>query len=200
MRSFPKPAILALGAAIGLIQAVGAEPPTKNSKKPGSKTEKVSKTDKTKDKAKDPNNDDLNLPIPKGEAQRSVKFPLYNAEGKLKMRFEIGVATKIDEENVKMQKLRIETFKEDETHELDMDLPDAVMNQRTKDITSNTAVFIKRDDFEITGNNMKFNTESRQGTLGGGVKMIIYDMQKTGGTGKADVKFEPNKKKEEPKK
>lgn len=187
--------ILAVGAAIGLVQATAGAAEGKPDNKQPPKKEKKPKASK----AKPEEQDELNIPVPKGEAQKSVKFPIYGADGTLDMRFEIGVATRVDEENVKMQKLRIETFKPDEkdpakrTRDMDMDLPDAVLNQKSKDITSNTAVTIKRDSFEITGNTMKFNLQTRQGTLGGGVRMVIYDMDKIGTEGKPAVEFQkPN--------
>jgi hypothetical protein len=77
-----------------------------------------------------------------------------------------------------------------------MDLPDAVYNKKTKVISSETRVVIKRSDFEITGNNMAFNIETREGMLGGGVKMIITDLGETSGASKPAIEFQaqPEKK------
>lgn len=185
-----KSAILAVIAALGVTQAVAQKsdaPPAEPKKE---KSAKVSKT--SKEKAPAAGEDSLDLPIPKGQPQKGVKVPIYGANGKLKMNFEIGIGTYIDEENVKLQKLRVETFKEDGSADLDMDLPDAVYNKKTKVISSQTRVFIKRTDFEITGNTMAFNVETREGTLGGGVKMIITNMQETaGGQEKPAIEFHP---------
>lgn len=179
--------MLALAAALGATQAVaqkGGDPKKVDAKKPD-KGAKVAKADPHAE-------DTLELPIPKGQPQKGVKVPLYNANGKLKMNFEIGIGTYIDEEHVKLEKLRVETFREDGSQELDMDLPDAVYNKKTKIISSETKVVIKRSDFEITGNTMAFNIETREGTLGGGVKMIITDMGQTSGTEKKpEVQFQP---------
>ena len=161
MRLSRKSALLALAAALGATQAVAQKPSAK------------------KDKAEENKEETLDLPIPKGQPQKGVKVPLYGANGKLKMNFEIGIGTYIDEENIKLEKLRVETYREDGSRELDMDLPDAVYNKRTKTISSQTKVLIKREDFEVTGNTMAFNIETREGTLGGGVKMLIYNFGET---------------------
>jgi len=175
--------MLALAAALGATQAVAQKGDARKEK--GSKAPKVVKAD--------PNTEDtLDLPIPKGQPQKGVKVPLYNADGKLKMNFEIGIGTYIDEENVKLERLRVETFRDDGSPDLDMDLPDAIYNRKTKVISSQTRVVIKRTDFEVTGNTMAFNIETREGTLGGGVRMLISNLGQTGGPNeKPAVEFHP---------
>lgn len=209
MRSSPKPAILALGAAIGLQAVVGAaesKDPKKPVTKPGSKpstAEKGAKAKEPKEARTVPKGGELNIPVPKGEPQKSVKFPLYGADGFLEMRFDVGVATKIAEDQVKMSKMRVELYKPDANgkpvYDMDIELPDALLNPQTKDLTTNTSVHIKCADYEVTGNTMKFNLDTKQGTLGGGVKMIITDIKSLGQSDeKTKVEFKPNQT--EPKK
>jgi len=138
----------------------------------------------------------LDLPIPKGQPQKGLKIPLYGADGKLQMNFQMAVAIWIDDDNIRMSGLRIETFKADGTRELDLELPDANLNTRTKDLTSNVRVSIKRDDFEVTGNTMIFNTDTRQGSLGGGVRMLIYNNEPPAAgprPGKTEIELQPTK-------
>jgi hypothetical protein len=204
MRLFPKSAILALSAAVGLQLALGAPEPKKepakpaDAKKPGEK----SKTPKAKAEPDAPKSSGMNVPVPVGDPQKVVKFPFYNDKGFLDMRFEAGVATKVDDVFVKLQKLRVETFKPDDKGkpqpDLDMDLPDALLNQKTRDLTSNTAVTIKCKDWQITGNSMVYNLETRQGTLGGGVKMIINDLSAVNSGPKERPSVEFQKPKEAP--
>lgn len=177
MPSSRKSALLALAAALGVTHAVAQKPEVKGKESKESKKPAGEKTGKLDPNAEEP----LQLPIPKGQPQKGVKVPLYGANGKLKMNFEIGIGTYVDEEHVKLQKLRVETYRDDGSRELDMDLPDAVYNKKTKTISSDTKVVIKRDDFEVTGNTMAFNIETREGILGGGVKMVIYDLPDTAG-------------------
>lgn len=224
MRSSPKPAILAIGAAIGLVQALGAPadpkaaaapvtPPAPDAKKGAKPAPKSSKGKKpTPSPNQDPDDDShqddkITLPLPKGEPQHTVKFPLYGSDGALNYRFEMGIATLMDDDMVKMTKLRILSFKPDDADpkkrvpDMDMDLPDAYLNQRTKDLTSEAPITIKSENYEVTGKKMTFNLGTRQGTLGGGVKMVIYDMDKLNRGGKsATPTVEVDKKKIELKK
>ena len=119
--------------------------------------------------------DRLDLPVPKGQPQKGLRIPIFSPDGKLMLSFQIGVAEVVDADNIKMGDLRLETFKEDGEHEFDVNLPDSVFNAKTKELTSKAHVRIKRHDFEISGNSMTFNVETKAGTFGDGVKMIIYD-------------------------
>ena len=188
MPSSRKSALLALAAALGATQAVAQQ---------GEKATGKSPKGETKDSSGE---ETLDLPIPKGQPQKGVKVPLYGANGKLRMNFEIGIGTYVDEENIKLERLRVETFREDGSRELDMDLPDAVYNKRTKTISSQTKVVIKREDFEVTGNTMAFNIETREGILGGGVKMLIYNLgqDQKPADAKPTIEFEPTPPKSTP--
>ena len=121
--------------------------------------------------------DRLDLPIPKNEPQKGLKIPIYDLDGKLKMNFQIGVATWIDDSRIKMAGLRIETFKDDGSEELDIDLPDSVFNTKTREVSSEKQVMIKRADCQISGKRMLFDTETKVGKLSGGVRMLVYNLQ-----------------------
>jgi hypothetical protein len=199
MRLSHKTLLLSPVAALVLMIAgpVAAEPDGKSGKAGKAKqTAAPAKGEKVEAKK-----EGLDLAVPKGQPQKGVRVPVYGLDGKLMMNFQIGVATWIDDDNIKMTQLRVETFKQDAVKEMDMDMPDAILNTRTKDITSKTRVSIKRDDFEISGNSMTFNTESRQGRLGGGVRMVIYDIEagpgrKSTETVKPKIEFQPAKEQE----
>jgi hypothetical protein len=49
-------------------------------------------------------------------------------------------------------------------------------------------VAINRSDFQITGKNMEFNTETRKGWIKGNVKMIIYDLNQEAAATPGDSK------------
>lgn len=119
--------------------------------------------------------DRLDLPIPRGQPQKGLRIPISSPEGKLLMRFQIGVAEVVDADHIKMGDLRLETFKENGEHEFDLDLPDSVFNAKARELTSKAHVKVKRNDFEITGNSMTFNTDTKVGIFSDGVKMVIYD-------------------------
>jgi lipopolysaccharide export system protein LptC len=98
------------------------------------------------------------------------------------MVFRIGVGTRVDDENVKMTDLKIETFDEDGQPEMTIDLPSSQMNLSSRIIAGEESVTIKRSDFQLTGKTMEFNTETKQGWIKGDVKMIIYDLSEKSGT------------------
>ena len=185
MPLFRKSALIALAAALGASQVTAQKGDEKKGKSGGKKEAKTTGAAGA--------DEPLDLPIPKGQPQKGVKVPIYDANGKLKMNFTIGIGTWMDEENIKLQQLRVETYKEDGSRELDMDLPDAIFNKKTKIISSQAKVVIKREDFEVTGNTMAFNIETREGTLGGGVKMLVYNLGETAEPqgAKPTIEFEP---------
>jgi hypothetical protein len=181
MRSFRKPVLFAvlLGVSVGGF-AVEAKKEKKDS---GKKKETAAKADKNAKKAdgeedgkpaKEPTK--LAFPVPIGHDSKGLKLPSFGPDGKLKMVFNIGVGTRIDEENVNMKETQVQTFAEDGSKEMDIDLPASSFNLKTRVISTKQRVVITRDDFELSGNTMEFNTETRTGTLGGGVKMIIFNL------------------------
>lgn len=113
----------------------------------------------------------------KGYPSKGLKIPRHevDAEGSLQMTFEIGVATRLDDEQVRMDTAQLETFEEGE-REMLITLPTAVFNLSSWVIRADQPVTIQRPDLELTGQTMVFNTKTRQGNLGGGVRMLIFDL------------------------
>jgi hypothetical protein len=125
----------------------------------------------------------LSLPLPKGQDSKGVVIPYTDGTGKKTMVFRIGIGTRLDDDNVKMVDLKIETFDDEGKPEMSIDLPHSKMNLATRIIAGEDSVTIKRSDFQITGKTMEFNTETKQGWIKGDVKMIIYDLtDETGDT------------------
>jgi hypothetical protein len=117
----------------------------------------------------------LDLPVPKGQPQRGLRIPLFAPDGKLMMSFQIGVAEVVDADNIKMGDLRLETFKEDGAHELDINVPDSVFNAKTWELTTKASARMKRHDLEISGKGLVCNLDTKVVAFSDGVKMIIYD-------------------------
>jgi hypothetical protein len=133
----------------------------------------------------------ISVPLPVGQDSIDVTIPYKDTStGKKTMNFKIGVGTRVDEDHLKMKNLQIETFDEAGAPDMTIALPGSMLDLNTRIITGNETVTIKRSDFQLTGNEMQFNTETRQGWVKGDVKMIINDLsEQTGG--------EPSKKKEQ---
>lgn len=118
----------------------------------------------------------LVIPLPQGQDSLGVTIPYTDASGKKTMVFKIGVGTRVDENHVKMSNLLIETFSEAGGQEMTVALPSSTLDLSTRTIAGDQSVTINRNDFQITGKNMEFNTETRSGWIKGDVKMIIYDL------------------------
>jgi hypothetical protein len=123
----------------------------------------------------------INLVVPKGQDSIGVTIPMYDGGTKKTMNFQIGVATRIDDDNVKMKNLVIDTFDEDGTLEMTVTLPGAVLDLNTRVITGNETCTVQRTDFALTGQSIQFNTAARQGWIKGNVKMTIYDLSDDAG-------------------
>jgi hypothetical protein len=111
----------------------------------------------------------------KGYPSKGLKIPYFDAEGSLQMTFEIGLATRLDEEQLRMDTAQLETF-EDGEREMLITLPSAVLNLSSWVISAEMPVSIQRSDLELTGQTMVFNTKTKQGRLGGGVRMLIFEL------------------------
>lgn len=117
----------------------------------------------------------LNIPIPIGHEAKRIKIPYFSLTGKLQMNFTIAVARRIDNETLQMEDVDLQTYDEDGTPGLMIDLPMSSLNLNTKIITSAQPVTIRRSDFELNGESLEFNTTTRDGVLRGKVRMLIYN-------------------------
>ena len=185
MRSFPKSLT---GSVVGMIAigalAAGAFAQKKDDAKlkakdkkeaakpdaPKPEKDKSGKDDKAKETGK------MDIPVSKDHDAKGLKIPYFDGEGKKQMIFTIGVASRLDDEHIGMTETEVETFDENGDHEMTIDLPKSELNVNTSVITTKKHVEIKREDFSITGETMEFNMKTKKGTLGGGVKMLIYNL------------------------
>jgi hypothetical protein len=181
MRSFVK---LVAVLAVGLVAAAGAFAQKADDDKSKDKDAKESgakkgKKDKKSNKPADPAAPQkaIDVPVPKGHDAKGLKIPYFGSDGKLQMSFNIGVASRLDDNHMQMTDLQIETFNDDGEHEMAIDLPTSVLDLTTSVISTKKHVTIRRDDFELTGETMEFNTRTKQGGLGGNVRMLIYNLE-----------------------
>lgn len=179
MRCSRKILLLSLAIALPAL-ACAADKKEKSKDKEAQKAPATS----SKKKEKGEESDDkplpkLSLPLPKGQDSKGVTIPYTDGSGKKTMIFRIGVGTRLDDENVKMADLKIETFDDAGEQEMTIELPSSKMNLNTRIIAGDQSVTIKRSDFQLTGQTMEFNTETKQGWIKGNVKMIIYDLTET---------------------
>lgn len=113
------------------------------------------------------------IPLPIGHEAKGLTLPDFDANGQLRGKFTAGTARRIDQIHMAFQDLHIATFDEQAKPDLDVTTTNSIFDLRTHILTSDTRGTIKRADFQIDGDTMEFNTDARQGTLRGNVKMVI---------------------------
>ena len=116
-----------------------------------------------------------NIPLPIGHEAKGLVLPDYDGEGHLRGRFEAGTAHRIDQEHIGFQRLKITTFTPENKSDLQIDMHTSVLDLKTRVLSSQERTTIKRADFDIAGDSVYFDTNTRTGRLIGNVKMVITD-------------------------
>jgi len=119
----------------------------------------------------------ISLPLVEGQPSKGLKIPYRDADGKLQMVFLIGVASRIDEDHVQMSSMYVQSYDDKGEPEMDIDLPTSVFDLSAHVLTSQARTTIKREDFEISGDSVEFNTITKEAKLVGHVHVVVYDAQ-----------------------
>lgn len=110
--------------------------------------------------------EEVDLPIPVGIPMNGLKIPHQD------MLMESDVATKLDDERIEFQNLKIEAL-DDEGRKIFVELPHSVFNLATRVLSGNESAKIHREDFEIKGDSIEFDTRTKFGRMRGQITMII---------------------------
>jgi len=122
------------------------------------------------------------IPITEGHDARGLVLPDFDREGRLRGKLQAGVTRRLDEQNIEFQGVKFTTFiPETEKPNLQINLDKAVFNLKTQVLTSNVRSTVKREDFEVSGDTMRFEMVSRISTLEGNVKTIVRGKARTPG-------------------
>ena len=116
-----------------------------------------------------------NIPLPIGHEAKGLVLPDFDANGHLRGRFEAGTAHRMDQEHVGFQHLKITTYTPQSEPDLQIDMNTSVLDLKTRVLSSKERTTIQRADFNITGDSVQFDTNSKTGRLIGNVKMVITD-------------------------
>jgi Lipopolysaccharide-assembly, LptC-related len=119
-----------------------------------------------------------NIPLPIGHEAKGLVLPDFDLQGRLRGKFEAVSAKRLDEEHVGFHALKITTFSPENQPDLTIELSESVLNLKTRILSSNERSTIKRADFNITGDSVEFDTNSRTSKLLGNVKMVITSQSK----------------------
>jgi len=116
-----------------------------------------------------------NIPLPIGHEAKGLVLPDFDGEGHLRGKFEAGTAHRIDEGHVGFELLKITTYTPEDQPDLRIDMSTSVLDLKTRILSSKTRTTIQRADFNIAGDSVQFDTNTRTGRLIGNVKMVITD-------------------------
>ena len=116
-----------------------------------------------------------NIPLPIGHEAKGLVLPDFDGDGHLRGKFEAGTAHRMDEEHVGFQQLKITTYTPEDQQDLRIDMSTSVLDLKTRILSSKERTTIQRADFNIAGDSVQFDTNSRTGRLVGNVKMVITD-------------------------
>ncbi len=116
-----------------------------------------------------------NIPLPIGHEAKGLVLPDFDGDGHLRGKFEAGTAHRIDEGHIGFDQLKITTYTPEDQTDLKIDMSTSVLDLKTRILSSKARTTIQRSDFNITGDSVQFDTNSRTGRLIGNVKMVITD-------------------------
>jgi hypothetical protein len=156
--------LVLLSCAVG---AADKKAPKSEAKSPTPATNKKPARPKPEEGIKD-------VPIPQGHDAKGLVLPDFDREGRLRGKLQAGVTRRLDDENIEFQGVKFTTFiPETEKPNLEIAVEKAVFNLKTQILTSNVRSTVKREDFEVAGDTMRFEMVTRLSTLEGNVKMVV---------------------------
>jgi hypothetical protein len=116
-----------------------------------------------------------NIPLPIGHEAKGLVLPDFDGEGHLRGRFEAGTARRIDEGHVGFEHLKITTYSPENQPDLKIDMHTSILDLKTHILSSQERTTIQRADFNIVGDSVQFDPNTKTGRLIGNVKMVITD-------------------------
>jgi hypothetical protein len=116
-----------------------------------------------------------NIPLPIGHEAKGLVLPDFDGDGHLRGKFEAGTAHRIDQEHIGFEHLKITTYTPEDQPDLKIGMSTSVLDLKTRILSSKDRTTIQRADFNIAGDSVEFDTNSKTGRLIGNVKMVITD-------------------------
>ena len=125
----------------------------------------------------------LDVPIPVAHGAKGIKLPYFDGNGKLQMDFSIGSAFRSDAEHLEMKGVVMQTYDANGKSEMYIEMPSSILDLTTRMVKSDEPFTLRRNDFEMTGDTMLFNTVTKSGKVIGNVRMLIYNLSDMTGKG-----------------
>jgi hypothetical protein len=173
-------AISALSLLIFLACAVVAAEKKAPKSEAKSPTPEASVAPKKKPSRPKPEEGIKDVPITAGHDAKGLVLPEFDPQGRMRGKLQAGVTRRLDDQNIEFLGVKFTTFvPETGTSDLEISMDKSVFNLKTQVLTSTVRSTVKRTDFEVTGDTMKFEMLTRQGTLEGNVKMVVRGKART---------------------
>jgi hypothetical protein len=122
----------------------------------------------------------FNIPIPISHDAQGVNLPYFDNRGKLQMYFNIAKAIRVDLYHLAMEDAYMQTYDDKGALDATVFMSRSVLDLNTRIVTSDVPVTVRRSDFDIVGQKMVFNTQTRKGRMTGHVRMTIYNRSDMG--------------------
>ena len=120
------------------------------------------------------------VPIATGHDAKGLVLPDFDVNGRMRGKLQAGVTRRLDDQNIEFLGVKFTTFApETEKPDLEISMEKSVFNLKTQVLTSNVRSTVKRADFEVAGDTMKFEMVTRLGSLEGNVKMVVRGKART---------------------
>jgi hypothetical protein len=116
----------------------------------------------------------VDIPVDIGQSVKDIRVPHHNAQGELSLRLNAAQAERSSSTQFTFDDLRIEIFDaKAEEPTLEVLLPEAVFDQKTRRLVSDRRSVIKGETVEIIGRQLEFDIDSRTSRLRGPVTMVV---------------------------
>lgn len=122
-----------------------------------------------------------NIPLAIGHEAKGLVLPDFDLDGRLRGRFEASSARRLDDEHIGFQGLKIITYTPENAPDVVIEISDSVLDLKTRILSSKQRTTIKRADFNIVGDSVEFDTNTRAGKLVGNVKMVVTGLNPASG-------------------
>jgi hypothetical protein len=112
--------------------------------------------------------------LPLGQKNIDVRIPSFH-EGQPSSFVRAGAMTRMDDQHLDLENTDIRMYGKERPDDLLVSIVTGQFNIDTQVLDSNQRSRVSRDDFQIEGDRMVFDTKSQQGKMEGNVHMIIHD-------------------------
>jgi hypothetical protein len=112
--------------------------------------------------------------LPVGQKNLDARMPSFR-DGKPSSLIEAGSMTRMDEDHMIMEKVHIRLYGATQDEDLHVQLHSGDYDMKSQVLDSHERSRVSRNDFQLEGDSMVFDTRTQQGKMVGHVHMIIFD-------------------------